>query len=171
VLASGVLLLQLLLLAEPALSDPADERRLRMVHTHTDEKVDVVYHRDGEYLSDALERLDHFLRDHRTGEVHETDPAVLDVLWELARTVNNPDGEYQIICGYRSPATNELLRSRSSGVARRSQHLLGKAIDVRLAGTDTAKLHQAALALKRGGVGYYKKLDFVHVDTGRVRRW
>jgi uncharacterized protein YcbK (DUF882 family) len=170
-LAAGIFLAQLPLFAEPSLSDPADQRRLRMVHTHTDEKIDVVYYRNGEYLPGALGRLDHFLRDHRTGDVHETDPAVLDVLWELARAVDNPDGEYQIICGYRSPATNEMLRGRSSGVAKRSQHVLGKAIDVRLTGTEIAKLHQAALALKRGGVGYYKKSDFVHVDTGRVRRW
>jgi uncharacterized protein YcbK (DUF882 family) len=159
------------LTAAPSTAQATQERRLRMFHTHTNERIDVVYYRDGEYLQEALQRLDHLLRDHRTGDILEIDPEVLDLLWKLARAVDNPDGEYQIICGYRSPATNEMLRDKSSGVAKRSQHLLGKAIDVRLTGTDTAELHRAALELELGGVGFYEKTDFVHVDTGRVRRW
>jgi len=142
-----------------------------MFHTHTREEIDVVYFRDGEYLPESLARLDHFLRDHRSGDVHEIDPQVLDILWDLQRDIGNPDGVYEIICGYRSPKTNEALRGKSSGVASRSQHVLGKAIDARLRGTDTAKLRDAALALQRGGVGYYRSSDFIHVDTGRVRRW
>ena len=91
-------------------------------------------------------------------------------MFEIQQRLDS-DGEYQVISAYRSQATNEMLRKRSGGVARNSQHLLGKAIDVRLTGVDTAELRDTALALKRGGVGYYRNLDFVHVDTGRVRRW
>lgn len=148
-----------------------DERRLRMFHTHTGETIDIVYFRDGEHLPKSLARLDQFLRDHRTNESREIDPGVLDILWDLAGAVENPGGIYEIISGYRSPKTNGLLRGRSTGVASRSQHVLGKAIDARLRGTDTAALRDAALALRRGGVGYYAESDFVHVDTGRVRRW
>jgi len=148
-----------------------DERRLRLYHTHTGEEIDLVYWRNGAYDPDALHRLDHFLRDHRSGEVHEIDRELLDLVVELAARVDNPDGVFEIISGYRSPHTNEELRQAGGGVARRSQHMLGKAIDLRLRGSDTKSLQEAALAMQRGGVGYYRDSDFVHVDTGRVRRW
>ena len=150
---------------------PTGPRRLRLHHTHTEETIEIVYH-DGEtYLPDSLARLDHFLRDFRTDEVHAIDPGALDILWQLAHSVENPEGVYEIISAYRSPKTNENLRDQSGGVARNSQHLQGKAIDVRLRGTETETLRDAALNMKRGGVGYYRSSDFVHVDTGRVRRW
>lgn len=147
------------------------ERRLRFHHTHTGEDLDVVYWQDGVYDPAALARLDHILRDHRSGEVHEIDRELLDLLVALALQVGNPDGIFEIISGYRSAATNEKLREAGGGVAKYSQHMQGKAIDLRLRGTDTRKLQEAALALKRGGVGFYRSSDFVHIDTGRVRRW
>jgi len=150
---------------------PTGPRRLRLHHTHTEESIEIVYH-DGEtYLPDSLARIDHFLRDFRTDHVHPIDPGALDILWQLSYSVENPEGVYEIISAYRSPKTNEILRDQSRGVAKNSQHLEGKAIDVRLRGTETTALRDAALKLKRGGVGYYRSSDFVHVDTGRVRTW
>jgi uncharacterized protein YcbK (DUF882 family) len=148
-----------------------EPRRLRLLHTHTGERIDITYSEAGEPLPDALAALDHFLRDFRTGEVHPIDPGVLDIAWSLARAVDRPGGIYEIVSGYRSPRTNAFLHARSSEVARHSLHVEGKAIDLRLEGIDTARLRDAALELARGGVGYYRTSDFVHVDTGRVRRW
>ena len=150
----------------------ASERELSFYHTHTGKRLNVVYWQDGEYVDSALDRINAFLSDFRTGDRVEMDPALLDVIYDVRESLGS-DGTYQIISAYRSPATNEMLRSRSasSGVARKSQHVLGKAIDVRLEGVDTAVLRDAAIRLQRGGVGYYEASDFVHMDTGRVRRW
>lgn len=150
---------------------PAQEGRLRLYHTHTGQHLDIVYRRGNEYLSDALARVDQFLRDHRTGDVHHYDPHLLDLLSDLERSVGRPLAEIDIICGYRSPWSNEFLRTHTSGVAKNSLHMQAEAIDIRLPGTRTAALRDAALALHRGGVGYYAKSDFLHVDLGRVRRW
>jgi len=149
-----------------------DERELSFFHTHTGKHLDVVYWRDGEYVDAALEDVNDFLSDFRTGELAEIDPTLLDLIYDVRESLES-DGTYQIISAYRSPKTNEMLRGRSesSGVAKKSQHILGKAIDVRLEGVQTAQLRDAALKLKRGGVGYYEQSDFVHMDTGRVRRW
>lgn len=150
----------------------ADERELSFYHTHTGKRLNVVYKRDGEFLGSALQEINDFLSDFRTGDVVEMDPELLDLIYDVRESLGS-DGTYQIISAYRSPKTNEMLRnqSASSGVARKSQHVLGKAIDVRLEGVQTADLRDAALRLQRGGVGYYAKSDFVHMDTGRVRRW
>jgi len=118
----------------------------------------------------ALAELNHFLRDFRTDDAVNMDPAVFDILYDI-QIASGSVGTYQIISAYRSPATNEVLRGNSNGVAKNSQHLLGRAIDVRLTDLDTAELRDVALSLQRGGVGYYSKSDFVHVDTGRVRQW
>jgi uncharacterized protein YcbK (DUF882 family) len=160
-------------LAAMALPLPAlaAARRLRMLHTHTGERLDLTYFDRGAHLPDALAALDRFLRDFRTGDVHPIDPAVLDVAWRLARDVGRPDGTFEIVSAYRSPRTNERLREGGRGVARRSLHLVGKALDLRLAGVETARLRDAALALRAGGVGFYPASDFVHVDTGRRRAW
>lgn len=147
-----------------------DVRQLSFYHTHTAESLTVTYYRDGEYVASALNQLNHFLRDFRTGDAIEMNPGVFDILHEI-QVQSGSTGTYQIISAYRSPATNEMLRGKSNGVARNSQHLLGNAIDVRLTDLDTAKLRDVALSLKRGGVGYYRESDFVHVDTGRVRQW
>ncbi len=145
-------------------------RHLAFFHTHTSEELSVTYYVDGEYVASAIIELNHFLRDFRTGDETGMDPGVFDILFEIQQS-SGSTGVYQVISAYRSPATNEMLRSRSGGVARNSQHLLGKAIDVRLTDLDTATLRDVALSLKRGGVGHYSESDFVHVDTGRVRRW
>ena len=149
----------------------AQEGRLRLYHTHTGQHLDVVYRRGSEYLSDALARVDQFLRDHRTGDVRHYDPHLLDLLGDLETSVGRPLAEIDIICGYRSPWSNEFLRTHTSGVAKNSLHMQAEAIDIRLPGTKTAALRDAALALHRGGVGYYPKSNFIHVDLGRVRRW
>lgn len=154
-----------------ALAAALEPRRLRLFHTHTGERLDVTYRQGGAWLPDALAELDRFLRDFRTGEVRPIDPGVLDVAWSLARATGRPLGTFEIVSGYRSPWTNALLRERSGGVARHSYHLQGRALDLRLEGVATEHLRDAALRLARGGVGFYRESDFVHVDTGPVRRW
>jgi len=151
------------------LASPAP-RQLRFYHTHTGEKLNLVYHENGAYLPDALDEINHLLRDFRSDDVFPIDPALLDFLHAARDRVGSTAG-VEIISAYRSPATNEMLRKRGGGVAQKSQHLAGKAIDVRLTDVATADLRQASLDLARGGVGYYPKSDFVHLDTGRVRWW
>lgn len=149
-----------------------DERQLSFYHTHTGKRLDVVYSRDGAYVPSALQEINHFLFDFRTGDTAEMDPALLDLIYEV-RAALGSEGTYQVVSAYRSPKTNEMLRDRSknTGVAKNSQHLLGKAIDVRLEGIPTRKLRDTALAMQRGGVGFYEASDFVHMDTGRPRSW
>lgn len=154
--------------AAPALAAPT--RRLDFGHLHTGERLSVTYFRGGAYDADALDRIDGFLRDFRTGEVAVIDRDLLDTLY-LVRQRLGAGGRFEVISGYRSPQTNAMLRQRSSGVAKRSLHMEGRAIDVRLTGVDTAGLRDAAIALQAGGVGYYRRSDFVHLDTGRVRAW
>ena len=147
-----------------------DARTLSFYHTHTGKELTVTYYDDGAYLPDGLARLESYLADWRNGHQHGVDPKLMDILWQIQLRARNT-GTWEVISAYRSPETNAMLRKRSGGVAKKSQHLEGKAIDVRLRGLDTKKLHQIALDLQLGGVGYYAKSDFVHVDTGRVRRW
>jgi len=147
-----------------------EPRHLRFHHTHTGEKLDLVYHENGAYLPDALDEVNYLLRDFRSDDVFPMDPALLDFLHAAQNRVGST-ASFEIISAYRSPATNEMLRKRGGGVAQKSQHLKGKAIDVRLTGVTSADLRQAGLDLARGGVGYYPKSDFVHLDTGRVRWW
>lgn len=149
-----------------------DERELSFYHTHTGKRLDIVYARNGHYVPSALEEINHFLFDFRTGDTVEMDPELLDLIYDVREALGS-DSTYQVVSAYRSPKTNEMLRGKSqkSGVASKSQHILGKAIDVRLEGVKTKKLRDQALAMKRGGVGYYEASDFVHMDTGRVRRW
>jgi uncharacterized protein YcbK (DUF882 family) len=149
------------------------EYRLRFFHTHTRERLDIVYRRGDAYLTGALDQLDHYLRDRRTGEVRHFDPHLFDLLYDLTASLNDPGGEIDVICGYRTQWSNEFLRSRSAhtGVARHSLHMQAEAIDIRLPGILTSAVRDAALRLHRGGVGYYRSSDFVHVDVGRVRQW
>jgi uncharacterized protein YcbK (DUF882 family) len=147
-----------------------EERRLSFFHTHTGESIDIVYARGGAYLPPALASINEFLADFRTDDVAAMDPALLDFLYDLRESIGS-DGTFEVISAYRSPATNEMLRSQSTGVAQDSQHLRGRAIDVRLRGTATSRLRDTAIAMERGGVGYYPDSDFVHIDTGRVRSW
>jgi uncharacterized protein YcbK (DUF882 family) len=145
-------------------------RALKLAHTHTGERLTVEYFDGATYVQDALAAIDRFLRDFRTSEVHPIDPGLLDFLSGLTRLTGSTQ-PFQVISGYRSPATNEMLRHRSEGVAAGSLHMKGKAIDIRLADVPLVKLRGAALEARRGGVGYYPDSDFVHVDTGRVRTW
>jgi len=145
--------------------------RLRFYHTHTNERLDVVYRKGDVYVPEAISQLEHFLRDHRTGEVHHFDPRLFDVLGDLMVSVGDPEGEIDVVCGYRTPWSNAFLRSRSKAVAKHSLHMQAMAIDVRLPGVSTENLRDAAWELHRGGVGYYRRDAFVHVDVGRVRSW
>jgi len=149
---------------------PATERQLRFRNLHTGEATTAVYWSDGIYLPDGMQEINSVLRDHRTDEVHPMDNDLLNFLYVLQRSVGSQKS-YEVISGYRSPATNESLRNKSSGVAKRSYHMQGKAIDIRLPGCDLKKLQQAALELKAGGVGYYPKSGFIHVDVGPARSW
>lgn len=147
------------------------EHELHLYHTHTGERLDIVYRRGDDYIAAAIAKLDYFLRDHRTGEVRHFDPKLYDILWDLTAAIGRPDAEIDIVCGYRTPWSNEFLRSQTQGVAKNSLHIQAQAIDLRIPGVDTKKLREAALSLHRGGVGYYPHSDFIHVDTGRVRQW
>lgn len=149
----------------------AQERSLSILNTHTGERLkEVVYWERGHYINDALENLNHVLRDHRTNEIHQIDPITLDLMTAISRKVGAKQ-PFEIISGYRSPQTNSALRKSSTGVAKNSYHMQGKAVDLRLPGVPLKTLRKAALELKMGGVGYYPKSDFVHVDSGRVRWW
>ena len=149
------------------------EYRLCFYHTHTNERLDIVYRRGENYLPESLAKLDHYLRDSRTGDVHHFDPHLFDLLYELTSSVDDVGGEIDVVCGYRTPESNEFLRTRgaNTGVAVHSLHMQAEAIDIRLPGIATARVRDAALRLQRGGVGYYRDSNFVHVDVGPVRRW
>jgi uncharacterized protein YcbK (DUF882 family) len=151
--------------------NPAQDHRLVLFHTHTGERIDIVYRRGDQYLPDAIAKLDYFLRDHRTGDIRHFDPQLYDIMEQLTVSMGHPGAEVDIICGYRSPVTNEFLRAHTTGVSKTSLHLQAEAIDLRIPSVNTLKLRKAALALHRGGVGYYPHSDFIHVDTGRVRQW
>jgi uncharacterized protein YcbK (DUF882 family) len=149
---------------------PREERSLSFLHTHTHHRLTASYFADGRYLPEGLAALTSFLRDFRTGEEHAIDHHLLDLLHDL-RLATGTRRPYQVISAYRSPRTNATLREHGRGVARGSLHLVGRAIDVRLDDVDSAVLRDAALERRGGGVGYYRGPDFVHLDTGRVRRW
>ncbi len=159
-----------LLLPRRAAADPGALRTLSFRHTHTGETLSLAYAAGDAYLPQALARIDWLLRDFRSGETKPIDPQLLDQLHTLA-AVTGTAASYEIISGYRSPRTNALLHRRSRGVAGHSLHLEGRAIDIRLADVALADLRDAALSLRAGGVGYYAQSNFVHVDTGKVRRW
>lgn len=145
-------------------------RHLALRNLHTGERLAVDYHDGIDYLPEARSRIDVLLRDHRAEEVYPIDPGLLDILHELSRIAGS-QGRFEVISGYRSPKTNAGLRQRSNGVAKRSLHMQGRAIDIRLTGVATANLRDVAVSLGAGGVGYYARSDFIHVDTGRFRTW
>jgi uncharacterized protein YcbK (DUF882 family) len=145
-------------------------KRIALKNLHTSERLDIEYFREGAYVPDALSAIEVLLRDFRTGERHSIDPSLMDYLVEVAHALG-VDPAFTVISGYRSPATNAQLREKSTGVAQRSLHMQGRAIDVRIIGVDCAALAAGALNLKRGGVGYYRASDFVHLDTGAFRTW
>jgi uncharacterized protein YcbK (DUF882 family) len=158
--------------AQPAVTvQQGSEHRLVLYNTHTAERIDIVYRHGERYVPEALAKLDYFLRDHVTGDVRHFDPRLYDILSDLTASVGHPGGEIDIVCGYRSASTNASLREHTTGVAKNSLHIQAEAIDLRMPGIDTLRLRRAALALGRGGVGYYPHSDFIHVDTGHVRQW
>ena len=147
------------------------DHSLLLYNTHTGERIGIVYRRGEQYLPEALAKLDYFLRDHQTNDVRHFDPRLYDILADLTSSVGHPGAEIDIVCGYRTPTTNESLRAHTTGVAKNSLHIQAEAIDLRMPGVNTLALRRAALSLHRGGVGYYPHSDFIHVDTGRVRQW
>jgi uncharacterized protein YcbK (DUF882 family) len=147
------------------------ERTLSLYNTHTGEHLhQAVYWYKGAYQRETLQQINYLLRDHRTNEVKIIDPNLLDILHTM-RNKMPVDAPFEIISGYRSPATNRALQGRSNGVAKQSLHMVGQAMDIRLPGVPLAKLRKTAASIKKGGVGYYPQSNFVHVDTGRVRYW
>jgi uncharacterized protein YcbK (DUF882 family) len=146
---------------------------LHLHHLHTGETLDVVYRVGNTYMPDAIDKLNHFLRDHRTNDASQYDPKEFDVLHDVMARLGRPNGTIDIVCGYRTPWSNNFLRTRSAvtGVAQHSQHMLAKAIDIRVPGVRTSQLRNVALSLHAGGVGYYPVSQFVHVDVGPVRQW
>jgi uncharacterized protein YcbK (DUF882 family) len=148
----------------------APARQVSFAHLHTGERLSVEYFQAGRYLPDALDAVNRLLRDFRTGDVAAIDPALLDLLHALGERVGGAP-TFEVISAYRSPVTNAVLHRRSAGVASGSLHMHGRAIDIRVPGVPLPALHAQALALRGGGVGYYPSSDFVHVDTGRLRRW
>lgn len=148
-----------------------DARTLAFDHTHTGERISLVYAVGERFVPEALTTLNGFLRDHYSGKVGMIDPQLFDLLFQVRRELGT-DQPFQVISGYRSPATNSRLRNtRGGGVARHSLHMDGKAIDIRLAGVPLADVRDAAKSLQGGGVGFYESDQFVHIDTGRVRYW
>jgi uncharacterized protein YcbK (DUF882 family) len=161
-----------LVLAPAALARPVEsgERKLKFYNLHTGEHLNATYWVDGIYVPDEVAAINTILRDHRTGDVTKMDPRLFDLLYTLQHKVESR-GTFSVISGYRSPASNAKLSSMSDGVAKRSLHMRGKAIDIRLPGVELKHLRQAALNMRAGGVGYYPRSNFIHVDTGRPRFW
>jgi uncharacterized protein YcbK (DUF882 family) len=147
-----------------------NSKRISLANLHTSERLEVEFYRDGVYLPDALMKISVLLRDYRTGERHDIDPQLMDVLVRVAHSVG-ADPAFTVISGYRSPKTNAALHERSAGVAQHSLHMEGRAIDVRMSHVDCAALAAHAQDLKCGGVGYYRQSNFVHLDTGKFRTW
>lgn len=158
-----------ILFPSSVLAISSDPRPLSFYHTHTGERISIDYSPET-YTGSVRRALEYFLRDFRTGEVHRIDRCLLDVLTTIQHNCGS-HSSYELISGYRSAKTNEFLRKKTSGVARKSYHMQGRAIDIRLAGLDTAVLRDLAVKFNKGGVGFYPKSDFVHIDTGKKRIW
>lgn len=148
----------------------SSHKALSFLNTHTGDSLKLTYFVQGQYLKDALDEINYLLRDFRTGDVHPIDPALLDQLHDLKQLFGFRK-PFHIISGYRSPLTNSRLHERSHGVSKHSLHMEGRAIDIRVEGLDTRLIRSAAIRMKRGGVGYYPRSNFVHLDTGRFRTW
>src|SRR3569623_1173034 len=153
-------------------SAEGDSRTISFLHLHTRETITVTYKRNGRYDPDALMKLDWIMRDWRKNEDVKMDPKLFDILWEVNREVGGSQ-PIEVICGYRAPSTNNMLRARSSGVAENSNHTTGHAMDFEIPGVPLAKIREVGLRLQRGGVGFYPTSGspFVHLDTGTIRHW
>ena len=160
-----------LLAAAPARADvPSADRRLSLVNAHTGELLDIVYFTHGMYIDESLAAINHLMRDHRANEERIMDPHLLDDLARLHASLGT-DQPLHLLSGYRTPATNARLRKRSKGVAKYSLHMEGRAADIHVPGLSARQIQEAALAMRSGGVGYYARSGFVHIDTGAVRHW
>ena len=148
----------------------ASKRTLLLYNVHTGQKLDADYFAQGRYQDNALKKINYVLRDYRTGDIKPIRRELLDLLYFISRTLDRPP-RFHIISGYRSPETNAMLRRRSNKVAKNSLHMEGEAVDIRIPGCDTTWLRGVCMNLKAGGVGYYPKSEFVHVDIGPVRYW
>lgn len=149
---------------------PKATRELTLFNPHTQERLKVCYYRGGQYAPECLEQLNHIMRDYRTGDVKHIDTGLFDLLYEISTHIPT-HSPFHVISGYRSPATNARLRRHSKGVASKSLHLQGKAVDIRVPDLSARDLREIAVRIKGGGVGYYPKSGFVHVDVGQVRYW
>ena len=156
----------------PALSQAANQstRELKLHNTHTDESLNVAYYQNGDYDFGAMRELNAILRDHRQNVIKGMDPTLFDQLWHIQQLLQD-DSSIEIISGFRTKKTNDMLRAKSSGVAQNSYHPKGQAIDFRLANVPTKQVRNVAVHLKIGGVGFYPKSDFVHIDSGPPRTW
>ncbi|AFL72934.1 YcbK family protein [Thiocystis violascens] len=161
------------LASAPALAKKVSERprQLSFHHLHTEDRISVVYRIGDRYQRGALQQLNHFFRDFRTGETVAMDPQLFDLLYDVKTHLGDSDARFEVLSAYRSPQTNSMLRRASHGVAKNSLHLTGQAVDVRFPDLSIRYIRDAAVALGRGGVGYYPRSNFVHLDTGAVRRW
>ena len=171
-LKSTQIVLGLAVVSTPSIScaKALGKRSLAFYHTHTQQELILTYAWGKTYNPKALAQINQFLRDNQTGQSHPIDPRLLDILWGIQGEMGRK-GVYEVISGFRSPKTNGKLRRTSSGVAGHSLHMKGQAIDVRFSGSDTDQIQQCALEMRSGGVGYYAKADFVHLDTGEFRTW
>ena len=156
--------------APDSIPEAVPEKTLSFYNTRTGEAWNRVYWCEGDYVPEALEEINYLFRDHRTNDVREIDPRLLDLLYDLNEKLNSR-GPFQVVSAYRSPETNAILRRRSRRIARHSLHIEGMAVDIRLPDRNMRQLARAAVSLQSGGVGYYPRRQFVHVDTGKVRRW
>lgn len=173
-LTSTQIILGLSVVAAPSLAcAKALDRRSRslsLFHTRTQQELRVTYASGKTYDRKALTQINRFLRDHQTGQMHVIDPKLLDILWAIQKEIGSK-GVYEVISGYRSPKTNRRLRKGHPGVASHSLHMQGKAVDIRFSGTSLSQIHQCALAMQSGGIGYYPQDGFVHLDSGQFRTW
>ncbi|BAF69853.1 YcbK family protein [Nitratiruptor sp. SB155-2] len=146
------------------------EKVLQLYHVHTGERRKVTFWLDGEYIPEEIESLQYFLRDFRNDEIHPIDIKVIEYLYDVSKKCSH-DREIHVLSAYRSPSTNEYLRHHGGGVAKQSYHLFGKAIDFRIPGISLHHVRNTALSLHKGGVGYYPKSGFIHIDSGKPRSW
>lgn len=166
------LLLPLLAIFPATAQSPSVKNyRLVLYNLHTGRSLNIVYRQGDHYLPSAEAKLDSFLGDWRVHKDRDMNPRLFDLLYQLDKAVGHPGGPIDVVCGYRSPQTNAFLHTTTGGVASHSMHILGDAIDIRIPGVSTLALRNAALKLHFGGVGYYPRHQFVHVDVGRVRQW
>jgi uncharacterized protein YcbK (DUF882 family) len=171
-LKSTQLVLGLGVVSVPAISyaKVLDKRSLSFFHTRTQQELTLTYASGKAYDRKALTQINQFLRDYQTGQVHVIDPKLLDILWAVQGEMGRK-GVYEVISGYRSPRTNKGLMRSSCGVASHSLHMKGQAIDIQFSGANIDQIHQCAMAMQSGGVGYYPKAGFVHLDSGEYRTW